>query len=120
VGTREILQFQMSQNLGGNVLVFPAIGVFSQTLAQGMLNAQLAGVEGVENNMTLSMRDAELVAVDGAPPVEEELPFPVPERANRAFEVSVLEKDSTNPEAAMSSVVRGRDFTLEDNGQPVI
>jgi putative ABC transport system permease protein len=120
VGTREILQFQMSQNLGGNVLVFPAIGVFSQTLAQGMLNAQLAGVEGVENNMTLSMRDAELFAVNGAPPVEEELPFPVSERANRAFEVSVLEKDSTNPEAAISSVVRGRDFTLEDNGQPVI
>jgi predicted lysophospholipase L1 biosynthesis ABC-type transport system permease subunit len=120
VGTREILQFQMSQNLGGNVLVFPAIGVFSQTLAQGMLNAQLAGVDGVENNMTLSMRDAELIAVNGAPPVEEELPFPVPERANRAFEVSVLEKDSSNPEAAMSSVVRGRDFTLEDNGQPVI
>lgn len=121
VGTREILQFQMSETLGGNVLVFPALGLLSQTLAQGMLNTQLEDVEGVENNMRLGVYDADLVAVNGLPPVdtESENPFGGSGSSGR-FQTTVLMRDNSNPAAVESTIVRGRDFTLDDRGQSVI
>lgn len=120
VGTREILQFQLSENLGGNVLVFPALGVFSQTLGQGLLTTQLQGVEGVENNMTLSMYSTRLVEVNGETPVLAD-DIPVPSGIRRAmFDVSVLVRDSTHPEAVPIPMVRGRDLTAEDRGSPVV
>lgn len=120
VGTREILQFQMSETLGGNVLVFPALGMFSQTLAQNMLNSQLEGVEGIENNMRLGVYDADLVAVNGQQPVDTESnPFGGSNPSGR-FEITVLMRDNSNPAAVESTIVRGRDFTVDDRGQPVI
>jgi predicted lysophospholipase L1 biosynthesis ABC-type transport system permease subunit len=121
VGTREILQFQMAETLGGNVLVFPALSLFSQTLAQGMLDAQLSGVEGVENNMRLAVYDAELIAVNGQPPLDPEIGNPFQEEEGPGSSgTSLLSQDNSNPETVVSTIVRGRDFTPEDDGQPVI
>ncbi len=122
VGTREILQFQMSQNLGGNVLVFPALGILSQPLAQGMLNTQLAGLQGIDNNMRLSIYDAELMAVNGAEPVPEQSLFSDPdEQQNWAVpEVTLMVRDNSNPDAAVAQIVQGRDLSAADAGQPVM
>ena len=120
-GTREILQFQLSQNLGGNVLVFPAVGLISQTLAQAMLNTQLTSVQGVENNTRISIYDATLLQVNGQAPVLDE-GFPVPGGGNRrrAFDVSLLTRDSTHPESIAAQVIKGRDLTLDDEGKQVM
>lgn len=121
VGTREILQFQMAQNLGGNVMVFPALGLLSPTLAQGMLNTQLQGVDGIENNMQMTVYDAQLVAVDGREPVEEESPFSEPRSVNRVvFDVSVLVRNNSNPTFSANQIIRGRDLNADDRGQHVV
>jgi predicted lysophospholipase L1 biosynthesis ABC-type transport system permease subunit len=125
VGTREILQFQLSQNLGGNVMVFPIVGLVSQTLAQGMLTQQLSGVQGVENNTRLSTYNTRLVAVNGEPPVladdiglSPDAPNDTVRRAQ--FSVEVMVRDSTNPQASTNVIARGRDFTPEDRGRAVL
>ncbi|MEP7290635.1 MAG: FtsX-like permease family protein, partial [Chloroflexota bacterium] len=124
VGTREILQFQMAESLGGNVLVFPALGMFSQTLAQGMLNAQLADVKGIDNNMRLSLHEAELLAVNGETPLSDDamLSFPGADVTGErnTFQVALLERDNSNPDASVAQIVRGRDLTAEDRGRPVV
>ncbi len=116
VGTREILQFQLTQNFGGNVLVFPALSLISQPLAQGLLTSQLQGVEGVENNTRLSLYNSRLIGVNGETPVDSER-FGGP---RRAFSASLLERNSTNPTAIQARVVSGRDLTPADKGQKVM
>ncbi len=120
IGTREILQFQLTENFGGNVLVFPALGLVSQSLAQGMLTAQLDGVEGIENNARLSLYNVQLAEINGSTPVVEE-DFGAPGSPNRrTFAASLLTRDSTNPNAIQAHVVAGRDLTTEDDGQLVM
>jgi putative ABC transport system permease protein len=120
-GTREILQFQLSQNLGGNVLVFPALGIFSTTLAQGLLNVQLAGVQGVENNTRLSFNDAFLFEVNGEAPLDDG-GFGMmgdegaPQR--QPFNVTLIVRDSTHPQPV--GVLSGRALSPEDRGKPVM
>ena len=121
VGTREILQFQLAQNFGGNVLVFPVLGLVSQPLAQGMLTAQLQSVEGVENNTRLSMYSARLTAVNGQTPILiDELPFPNETVRRAQFSINLLVRDSTHPEVNPPSILRGRNFTPDDQGKPVM
>src|SRR5690606_34262365 len=64
-GTRELLQFQLTQNFGGNVLVFPLLGLVSQQLGQSVLDAQLSGIEGVSYNTRLSIYSGRLRMVNG-------------------------------------------------------
>ncbi len=76
-GTREILQFQLTQNFGGNVLVFPALGLLSPTLAQNMLNQELQGMQGIQNNTRISLYNTQLTQVNGQLPLvsgNDELP----------------------------------------------
>ena len=120
VGTREILQFQLTENFGGNVLVFPALGLVSQGLAQGLLTNQLNGVEGIENNTRLSLYNSQLVAVNGEAPIPEGRFGSSNSSARRAFSASLLERDSTNPTAIQARVVTGRDLALADKGEKVM
>ncbi|MCC6802003.1 MAG: ABC transporter permease, partial [Anaerolineae bacterium] len=119
VGTREILQFQLTQNLGGNVLVFPVLSVVSQALGQGLLTAQLQGVEGVLNNTRISLYNAPLVAVNGEAPIDDE-GFSAVRGGRRAFSVGLLTRDSTNPAALPTDILRGRDLTADDRGKFVL
>ena len=122
-GTREILQFQLSQNLGGNVLVFPAVGLISQTLAQGMLNTQLKAVQGVQNNTLISIYNAQLLQVNGQTPVAEESFNPRSrDGATRrsSFDVSLLTRDATNPDSVPAQIVKGRDLNDADQGKQVM
>ncbi len=122
VGTREILQFQLSENLGGNVLVFPALGLVSPTLGQTLLSAQLQGVQGIENNTRIALYNTRLVAVNGELPLlDEGQDLPIPSGVRRAmFDVSLLTRDSTNPTAMPAQVVRGRDLMPDDRGKLVM
>ena len=86
----------MTQNLGGNVLVFPALGLISP--AAGTEPAQrrsLPGLQGIENNTRISLYSVRLLEVDGATPLLTQT-LPVPNSAVRRamFSVSLLTRDS--------------------------
>ncbi|MGV2436715.1 MAG UNVERIFIED_CONTAM: hypothetical protein LVT10_19015 [Anaerolineae bacterium] len=47
-GVREVLQFQITSNLGGNVLIFPFTSLFlNADLAESGINAQLSALDGI-------------------------------------------------------------------------
>ncbi len=124
-GTREILQFQLSQNLGGNVLVFPTLGLVSQPLAQGMLTAQLSGVQGIQNNTRIALYNATLLTVDGQAPPENELGFAAPGRnrsgttGRRPFNITIQVRQTSAPETPQT-MIAGRDLTADDQGKDVL
>ncbi len=122
MGTREILQFQVTQNFGGNVAVFSGLSLVSRDLAQTLLNARLSTLEGVEYSTVWSSVGATIEQIDGVD-VEVELPFmdDLPPGAERAFQSIVLiVRRSTNPNLSSGRLLAGRDLTPEDVGKRVM
>ena len=124
-GTREILQFQLSQSLGGNVLVFPYTSLLNQQIGQGLFQAQLRSIEGIDRATALELYTLDLIAVNGEPPElalpmgfsEENLP-PRARREMRDLELSVNVQDSDTPN--VQTVAAGRALTPDDAGQRVL
>ncbi|MBL8133117.1 MAG: ABC transporter permease [Anaerolineae bacterium] len=122
VGTREILNFQLTQNFGGNVLVIPGISLLAPALAESMLDARVATIEGVEYSTKYSSFSATIETVNGEP-YEVSFPFSdeVPARARSAMRRVVLQsRESTNPDLSSGRLIAGRDLTQADRGQPVM
>lgn len=121
VGTREILQFQLTQNFGGNVLVFPLVGLVSQELGQGLLDAQLRGIDGITYRTRISTYTGRLLAIDGEAPRPPDLPVDLPPRAIQRFSlVQVQERQTDNPALTSGTILAGRDLTPEDAGRPYV
>lgn len=120
-GALEIVNFQLTQTLGGNVLVFPLFSVFNQPLAQAALNLQLAGIDGVSYRTQYTTRNARIVSIDGVPydgtimPSESSAQVQVLSRL-----VPLIIRDSDNPGLRTGSLIEGRDLTLADRGQRVM
>ncbi len=125
-GTREILQFQLSDQLGGNVLVFPIASVLSPQVGQAILQGQLANVEGIDEAITQELYNLRLVAVNGETP-EIPLPFGIdesslPSRARRELRdisLGITLADTESP-PGNAPLTAGRWFTPEDAGRNVI
>src|SRR5690606_18092779 len=123
---REVLQFQLSQSLGGNVLVFPYASLLNRGLGQTLLRAQLNTIPGIERARTLDMYDFDLVAVNGEPPrimlplgfSEENLPSEA-RREMRDIEISVSVADVTAPNPT-ERAIEGRLLGPEDEGNNVM
>jgi predicted lysophospholipase L1 biosynthesis ABC-type transport system permease subunit len=118
-GAREIVNFQLTQTLGGNVLVFPLFSVFSQPLAQAALNLQLAGIDGVSNRTQYTTRNARIVSIDGVPYDGTMLQQSGSMQVLNRF-VPLIIRDSDNPGLRTGSLIEGRDLTLADRGQRVM
>lgn len=123
VGTREILQFQLTQTFGGNVLVFPLANLvspaFGQTIVQNVANR----FDGVYNTR-LSNYTGEIRSVDGVEPIVD-IPFADDSRAprgmRRAFRsIPIQARESDNPNLSSGTIIAGRDLTPADEGQNLI
>ncbi|MDZ4766417.1 MAG: FtsX-like permease family protein [Chloroflexota bacterium] len=116
-GVRDILQFQLTQNAGGNVLVFPLFSVFSQPLAQAALDLTLGGMAGIEHRTRWFTRTAQIARVDGEryepPPSDNDFP------GFTTF-VPLVIRDTDNPDLRTGDVIAGRDLTIEDRGRRVM
>jgi predicted lysophospholipase L1 biosynthesis ABC-type transport system permease subunit len=121
-GTREILQFQLSQSLGGNVLVFPYTSLLNEQLGQGLFQAQLRNIDGIDRAIAVQIYTLDLVAVNGQPPeitlpmgMDEEM---LPDRARREIndvELSVNVQDTNVPN--VQTLAAGRALNADDRGQ---
>lgn len=126
-GTREILQFQMTQRLGGNVLIFPTASLVAPTIAQTLLQAQLQTIDGIDSAATLAFYDFDVLALNGEVP-EIDIPF-VDEaelsegrRRPPGFldpEMTVTTWDQNLPTASRD-ILAGRNLTEADRGQNVM
>ena len=131
VGAREVLNFQLANQLGGNVLIFPLTSLVSPQIARGLLNTQLDQIDGILYRTELQNYAAIIVAVNGEEP-RYVTPIPdfvlnsMPEEARRevmqeAREISigVQGRDTDNPNLT-SGIVAGRALTPEDRGRALI
>lgn len=131
VGTREILNFQLTQQLGGNVIVFPIANFIGGSLGSGLLNTQLNTMQGITYRTEVINYVADVVAVDGERPrlnlnIPGFLVENMPEEARREMEqeldeinlrLEVRNTDNPNP---VGNIVEGRALTLEDRGRRVM
>lgn len=122
-GTRELLQFQLTQNLGGNVLVLPLVSLVNQNVGQGLLNLQLNAIQGVEYTTTIGTVNGRVQRIDG-----QNVYIAIPEAlggpalaggaADNTF-VQLQIRETENPNSALF-IVRGRALTPEDRGRRVM
>lgn len=121
VGTREILQFQLTQTFGGNVLVIPLVNVIAPSVGQALVQNVANRFEGVYNTR-VQQNNAVIVSVDGVAP-QIDIPFAegAPRGMQRAFRaIPVQARQSDNPNLSSGTLIAGRDLTPEDRGQRVI
>ncbi|MCA0457406.1 MAG: FtsX-like permease family protein [Chloroflexi bacterium] len=109
LGTREIVRFQFAQTLGGNVMLVPLVpSEVAQTFIQGLLRLQ----GGVEYSTQLNINTARLRSVNG-----ERVRL---EGTIRTLPLSVLTRETDNPEVTSGPLLAGRDLTDDDRGKNVI
>ncbi len=109
LGTREIVRFQFAQTLGGNVMLVPLVPLpIAQPFIKGLLSVQ----DGVEYSTLLNINTARLTAVDGT---RVQL-----EGTLRTFPLSIMTRDSDNPDVNSGPLLAGRDLTADDRGKEVI
>lgn len=117
-GTRELLNVQMAQQMGGNVLVFPLLTLVSPALGQAQLNMQLNTMDGIDYRTTLSTYAGRLTAINGETP---QFPDFGVRRAERAFRSAPLQsRETDNPNPPVPPMIAGRYLTATDEGNPVI
>ncbi len=136
-GTRQLLNTQLSQQFGGNVLVFPlAPGQLGTSIGKLAINAALTNVKGIESRTTIGTYQLDLRTVNG-----QELPQDsginpgilsrdrgtkvqaVGETVTSApfFWNNVVVWDTTDPNLYNRyQIIDGRNLTLADRGQRVV
>lgn len=137
-GAREMLNLQLSSQLGGNVMAFPFAPGSLSSVGQLALTTALSSVSGVRSRSVLSVYSAGLVAIDGRPAdmnlpnfardgdgdlmVDGELNFLDP--AVQAYfawnSFSVWKTDTQAVYDNFNHIVAGRNLTPEDAGRAVM
>ena len=129
-GTRALLNLQLPQQFGGNVLVFPVAPGATASLGRFAVDNAIGGIDGIDYVTNFNNFSGELVAIEG-----EDATLPVdrssaadspidgvltPSEALRAFTNAVV-WDTEKPDIyASQTVVQGRNLTSEDRGSPVM
>jgi putative ABC transport system permease protein len=137
-GLRDILNFTLTNALGGNVLIFPLL---PSALANPLVDIQLRQIEGVESITRLTPYSGVVLEVDGT--VVHEPLSPAEERRlnqeiEEAFEsgdfgrgqeliaqlpeqdpVVLISRDVQGEIESQGTLIAGRFLTPEDRGQPV-
>lgn len=120
---QDVIRFQLSGTLGGNVLVFPLTTVFaSPELAEPFINARLDQLEGISYRTRNDFFDVETIAIDGEVIDFRSLTYTTPVGTTETGsdpDLAVLARRSDNPELHSGVLIAGRDLTPEDAGKPV-
>lgn len=125
-GTRELLNLQLSNQFGGNIIAFPLAPGGLRGIGEAAINNALRDIP-VTYRTTISMVDVDLVEINGEPVDIEGGGFrrgndvdPLDPAAMAPFVwATVAEWDSNNPDIYqnMATVMEGRSLLPEDRGQ---
>lgn len=110
LGARQILQYQFSETLGGNVMVVPLV---PSQVGRTLVDLLLAFQENIVYNTRMNALRSSLEAVDGQP-IELE-----PGEEGSIF-MPTLVRDTDHPNLRSGVLIEGRDLEPSDRGQRVI
>lgn len=121
---RNIVNFQLSNTLGGNVLIFPLTTIFlSPDVADPVINLTLDQIEGVESRTRSDFYGLEVLTLDGEI-IEYTVPFVNDDDGEpmtfTGTMLGTVARRSNNPNLNSGVITEGRDLTPDDVGQPVI
>ena len=109
LGTREMVRFQFAQTLGGNVMIIPLL---PKAVAQPLINLAVNSQAGVEYKTVLNVGTGRLLEVNG-----QQVKL---EGTLRSFPLSIMTRDTDNPNLTSGPLLAGRDLTADDRGKNVI
>ncbi len=137
-GMRDILNFTLTNALGGNVLIFPLL---PSALANPLVDVQLNQIEGVESVTRLTTYSAVVLTVDDvrvSETMSDEEMVRLGNEIERAFEagdfqrgqelieqfptqtnLNMISRDVRGEAQQTSVLIAGRFLSAEDRGQPV-
>ncbi|MCA0456384.1 MAG: ABC transporter permease [Chloroflexi bacterium] len=123
-GIRQLIQFTLSQQLGGNVMVF---AVLPSSISNPLVDRVLSNQEGVISRTRFTMSFGVIRDVDGrtvelpdAPEPSAEYEFDGPNTivfTDYTLQISI--RDTTNPISSTGTIIAGRPLTPDDDGKPV-
>lgn len=103
---REILQFTLSNALGGNVLILP---ILPQEIARPIIDARLLTLPGIESRTRVMNYTGYISALNGERP----------EQIGGANSLQIFVRDTNDPDWTVPGIVAGRTLTQADRGRPV-
>jgi putative ABC transport system permease protein len=109
LGAREIVRIQFTQTLGGNIMIVPLL---PKQIAQPIIDLALAYQNGVQYKTVLNINAGRITRLEDQPIIIEE--------SQREVPLTILNRDTNNPDLNSGPVRQGRDLTAEDRGQRVI
>jgi ABC-type antimicrobial peptide transport system permease subunit len=130
-GIRQLIQFTFSEQLGGNVLIFPILP--PNLGGNRLVDSTVQGMDGVANLTRYYNYFGELKTIDGVPvPEGEALPFSFPTdergfgdddegfRTFTQYSMSFTARDTTSDAVSTGDLLQGRHLTQEDRGKAVV
>lgn len=116
--TRELVNFGLTNTLGGNVLVFPLTTIFSSPeLADPVLTARLSTLEGIDARTRSDVYFGRVTEVNGER-IRQDL-LAGNDEFGATTDVVVFARTSDNPRLNSGNLIAGRELTPDDVGQPV-
>ncbi|MBZ0295253.1 MAG: ABC transporter permease [Anaerolineae bacterium] len=109
LSARQIVQFQFSDTLGGNVMVIPLL---RSGLPQTIFNQLLAQNDDIIHDTKMSLLSVWLRTVDGQPVQVGDNPIGV--------RIPAVIRETDNPELRSGVLVAGRDLSPDDVGKNVV
>jgi ABC-type antimicrobial peptide transport system permease subunit len=109
LGAREVVRFQFSETLGGNVIVVPLL---PPRFAQPLVDLSLSSQPGIEYKTVFSAGFGLMTAVDGKPILLK--------NRQRSVPLTLLTRDTNNPALRSGRLLAGRDLTPDDRSKPVV
>ncbi|MBZ0276048.1 MAG: FtsX-like permease family protein, partial [Anaerolineae bacterium] len=139
-GARQIIQFSLSEGLGGNVMIF---SVLPPALSNPLIDNKLDSIEGVTSRTRYLNYSGEITAINGQQVDQQnteqrrralrdqirqasragdfgkmtELSGQL--EALLAYNVRIAVRETTGTELGPTNIIKGRTLTAEDRGQPV-
>lgn len=123
-GIRQLIQFTLSEQLGGNVIVF---GILPAAISNPLVDGVLSNQEGVVSRTRYTMSFGIIRGVDGR-----SIELPEDQEPSAEFELNnpntivftdytlqISARDTTAPITSSGTLIAGRALTPEDAGDPV-
>ncbi len=119
--TRDLVNFQLTNSLGGNVLVFPLTTVFSSAdLAEPVIRARVADIDGVNAITRSDFHFVDAQQLNGQALSAESFTFEDDDGDTQTFystQFGLQARQSDNPNLTSGTIIAGRDLIPDDAGQ---
>jgi putative ABC transport system permease protein len=109
LGAREVVRVQFAQTLGGNVIIIPLL---PSDAAQPIMDVGISHQQGIQYKTIMNLNTGRINRINSEPIFIDGTQREVP--------LTIMARETDNPNLNSGNLLAGRDLTPEDRGKPVI